>query len=135
MHILVHHSITYQPWRSDQMVICWISRATKTYLQMSEHMAQVGTICSPCYVDVVDFGKSDDEKPEKLEALVAAVHSAGSSITLAQYLVDKSMESCFSPSWMQCRIGHHGHHLCSSGYRVMRFKSGLCLGRRLVVSQ
>ena len=76
-----------------------ISRATKAYLQMSEHMARVDTVCSPCYVDVVDFGKSDDEKPEKLEALVAAVHSAGSSITLAQYLVDKSIESCFSPSW------------------------------------
>ncbi|EER91744.2 26S proteasome non-ATPase regulatory subunit 4 homolog isoform X1 [Sorghum bicolor] len=30
-------------------------------------------------LDVVDFGESDDEKPEKLEALVAAVNSGGNS--------------------------------------------------------
>jgi 26S proteasome regulatory subunit N10 len=30
-------------------------------------------------LDVVDFGESDDEKPEKLEALVAAVSSGGNS--------------------------------------------------------
>jgi 26S proteasome regulatory subunit N10 len=33
----------------------------------------------PCYVDVAAFGESDDEKPEKLETLVAAVHSGGNS--------------------------------------------------------
>ena len=61
------------------MVICWNFGAIKIYLEMSEHMTSVDTVCSPCYVDVVDFGKSDDEKPEKLEALVAAVHSGGTS--------------------------------------------------------
>ena len=62
-------------------------------------MDRVDTVCSPCYVDVVDFGKFDDEQPEKLEALVVAVHSGGSSIPLAQYLVDQSIQSCFSPNW------------------------------------
>lgn len=66
---------------------------------MSEHMVRVGTVCNPYYVDVVDFRKSNDEQPEKVEALVAVVHSGGSRITLAQYLVDKSIPSCFLPSW------------------------------------
>jgi hypothetical protein len=99
VHILCHHSIAYQPWHSDQMVMYWISVATSKSLEMSEHMARVGIVCSPCYVDVVDFGKPDDEKPEKLEAHVAAVHSGGSSIPVAPYLVDKNIQSCFSPSW------------------------------------
>ena len=30
-------------------------------------------------LDIVDFGESDDEKPEKLEALIAAVNSSDSS--------------------------------------------------------
>lgn len=30
-------------------------------------------------LDVVDFGESGNEKPEKLEALVAAVNSGGNS--------------------------------------------------------
>jgi hypothetical protein len=47
VHILVHNSLAYQPWRSNQIVICWISGATKIYLAMSEYMAQVGTVCSP----------------------------------------------------------------------------------------
>jgi hypothetical protein len=59
------------------MAICWISKATKIYLEMSEQMASVDIVCSPCYVDVVDFGKSDVERPAKPEALVAAVHSGG----------------------------------------------------------
>jgi hypothetical protein len=46
---------------------------------MSVHWARVGTVCSPCCDDVVDFGKSDDAKPKKLEALVTAVHSGGFS--------------------------------------------------------
>ena len=79
VHILVHHSIAYQPWHSHQRVICWISGAAKTYLEISEHMARVGTVSSPCYVNVIDFSECDDEKPEKLEALVAAVHSGGTS--------------------------------------------------------
>jgi len=42
-------------------------------------MDRVDTVCSPCYVNVIDFDECDDEKPEKLEALVAAVHSGGTS--------------------------------------------------------
>jgi 26S proteasome regulatory subunit N10 len=30
-------------------------------------------------LDIVDFGESDDEKPEKLEALIAAVNSSDNS--------------------------------------------------------
>ena len=30
-------------------------------------------------LDIVDFGESDDEKPEKLEALIAAVNNSDSS--------------------------------------------------------
>ena len=46
---------------------------------MSEHMTSVDTVCSPCYVEVVDSGEFDDERPAKPEALVAAVHSGDNS--------------------------------------------------------
>jgi hypothetical protein len=61
------------------MVICWNFGAIKIYLEMSEHMASVDPVCSPCNVEVVDFGEFDDERPAKPEALVAAVHSGDNS--------------------------------------------------------
>jgi hypothetical protein len=61
------------------MVICWNFGAIQIYLEMLEHMATVDTVCSPCYVEVVDSGEFDDERPAKPEALVAAVHSGDNS--------------------------------------------------------
>jgi uncharacterized protein YjfI (DUF2170 family) len=34
------------------MVICWNFGAIQIYLEMSEHMATVDTVCSRCYVEV-----------------------------------------------------------------------------------